>query len=37
MKAVGATVLTGLWAVEWAWHSTKSGEQEAQESADKSQ
>jgi len=24
MKTVGATVLSGLWALEWAWHSAET-------------
>jgi len=24
IKTVGATVLGGLWALEWAWHSTET-------------
>jgi len=30
-KTVGATVLGGLWALDWAWHACAA--QEAQESA----
>jgi len=38
MKTVGATVLGGLWALEWAWHIAETNlrcVREAQESARK--